>query len=71
MPAPLMVGFTPNIIVEGAYIVRITALDATTGNVTAGVKVTSAAILAEDLSPQEGTDKVPAVDAAFTFEGSA
>lgn len=45
-----MVGMTPDVTVEGAYIIRVTALSATTGNVVSGVNVTSAAIIATDLT---------------------
>lgn len=61
MAAPLMVGFTPNIIVEGAYTVRVTALDATTGNVVSGVNILDAAILAHDVGDQSSTQTVTLV----------
>lgn len=47
-----MVGMTPDITVTGPFIIRIAALDATTGANVANVNVSSAAILAFDVSDQ-------------------
>lgn len=44
-----MIGFTPGITVDGGYTVRLTALDATTGNTVAGVNVSAAFVLATDV----------------------
>ena len=50
MAAPFEVGMTPDVTVEGAYVIRFTALDAATGNLVSNVNVTSAAIIARDIS---------------------
>lgn len=51
MAAPLVVPMTPGITVSGDYIIRITALDATTGNLVTGVKISAGAILASNVIP--------------------
>lgn len=68
MAAPFEVGMTPDVTVEGAYVIRFTALDAATGSLVSNVNVTSAAIIARDLSalnaeqiPDETPWLVPAV----------
>ena len=50
MAAPLVVPMTPGITVSGDYIIRVTALDATTGNLVTGVNVSAGAILATNLT---------------------
>lgn len=66
MAAPLMVGMTPGVTVEGSYIIRITALDATTGNVVSGVNVTSAAFIATDLQGSQPELPPSPVTGAYT-----
>ena len=58
MAAPLVVPMTPGLTVSGDYIVRVTALDATTGNLVTGVKVSAGAILANDVA-QVAVEEVP------------
>lgn len=50
MAAPLVVPLTPGITVSGDYIIRVTALDAATGNLVTGVNVSAGAILATDVA---------------------
>lgn len=54
-----MVGFTPGITVDGGYSIRLTALDATTGNTVAGVNVSTAFVLATNLIPEDETPNQP------------
>ena len=51
MAKPIIVPMTPGLTASGNYIVRLTALDPTTGAVVSGVNITGGAILAIDLSP--------------------
>lgn len=44
----------PGIEVVGDYIIRVTALDATTGNTVAGVNVSNVVITGDDLSGEGG-----------------
>jgi len=48
MAKPLMVGMTSPYDVEGGYLIRIAAIDATSGLDVAGVNVLNAFILATD-----------------------
>lgn len=50
MAAPLIAGLPPGLELGAAYIVRVNALDATTGNVVTGVNVSNVTIEAQDLS---------------------
>jgi hypothetical protein len=49
MAEPLKAGMAPDLIIDGSYKVRLTAVDATTGAVVAGVIVSEVAIQATDL----------------------
>ena len=68
MPKPLTVPMTPGISVSDNYIVRITALDPTTGAVVSGVNVSLSAILGIDVSNTTtagDTTKPPTVGKSF------
>lgn len=49
MPEPLKAGLPPDMEIGVGYIVRLTALDATTGAVVAGVSISDASIFATHL----------------------
>ncbi len=50
MAEPLKAGIAPDLILDGSYKVRLTAIDANTGAVVAGVVVSGVAIQATDLA---------------------
>lgn len=50
MAAPLELPFTPDLELDDTYQIRVTALDATTGNVVAGVKVGSVTLIVDNLA---------------------
>jgi len=50
MAEPLKAGMAPDLILDGSYKVRLTAVDATTGAVVSGVIVSEVAIQATDLA---------------------
>jgi len=58
MAAPMMVPLTPGLIVADNFVIRITALDPTTGAVVSGVKVSQTAILGVDVSGTASADNV-------------
>jgi len=53
MAAPLDVAMPPSMDINGAFTVRVTALDATTGNVVSGVNIGTVTITAD--ATGEGT----------------
>jgi len=61
MAKPLMVGMTSPYDVEGGYLIRIAAIDATSGLDVAGVNVLNAFILATDNAADE-TEPIPLVN---------
>lgn len=59
MPAPLVTSLPIDCILSSGYVIRINALDLTTGAEVAGVKVTDVSLFVEQLNG-------PAVDATPT-----
>ena len=49
MSQPLVVSMAPNIIVSGGYTLRVTAVNAATGAVVAGVNISDVSFEVEDL----------------------
>lgn len=51
MPAPMKTGLPPDCILSAGYIVRLTALDATTGATVAGVTLSDITFFVTDMAP--------------------
>lgn len=56
MAKPVVAGLIPEIVATGDWIVRITALDPTTGAVVSGVKISEASIAVRNLGQSQGQD---------------
>ena len=50
MAAPLELPFTPDLDLDESFQIRVTALDATTGNVVAGVKVGTVTLIVDNIA---------------------
>lgn len=50
MPLPVIAGLPPNLALPSGYVIRLTALDPTTGNVVTGVKVSDVSFYVRDVS---------------------
>ena len=50
MAKPLELPLTPDLELDDAFQIRVTALDATTGNVVAGVKVGAVTLIVDNLA---------------------
>jgi hypothetical protein len=55
MPAPLIADLPPDCTLSAGYVVRLTALDPTTGAVVAGVTLSDISFFVTDLAPDGGT----------------
>jgi hypothetical protein len=66
MAAPLMVGMTSPYDVSGGYLIRIAAIDATTGSDVAGVNIQNAFILATDNTEDEPPPNPDPANGAYT-----
>ena len=71
MPKNLVVPLTPGLILEGNYTLRLTALDPTTGNTVAGVKITNGALLATDFGPTTDQQPTQPLGPIFLIPGPA
>lgn len=68
--APLIAGLPPDCVLSAGYIVRITALDPTTGATVAGVTLSDISFFVTDLIGQEiGDDAAPLPLLVPTDEG--
>jgi len=65
MAKPLMVGMTSPYDVEGGYLIRIAAIDATTGLDVVGVNVLNAFILATDNTDTGANPPLPVVSGDY------
>jgi hypothetical protein len=54
--APLVAGLIPNVIAGGGWTIRISAIDAATGDVVSGVTVSDAALAVRTESGTPGVD---------------
>lgn len=59
MPTPLKATLPPDCILSAGYVVRITALDALTGAVVAGVQLSDISIFVTDLNTEPGQETTP------------
>lgn len=70
MPQPVTAGLAPGIQLEGGYIVRVTALNPTTGNVVSGVVVSSVSMQVNAADPEAPNAPEPAVPPVFAYAPS-
>lgn len=68
MAQPLTTGIAPDIELSGGYILRLTALDPTTGAVVSGVIVSGVAIQVETEEEPEAPPKLPPLTPLFIYE---
>jgi hypothetical protein len=70
MPAPLTVGLAPNVVLRGGYVLRVTALNPTTGAVVSGVVVSDVALQVDAFEPEPEPPKVEKFVPLFTYGGT-
>lgn len=59
MPTPLIAGLPPECVLSAGYVIRLTALDPTTGAVVTGVTLTDVSILVSQLTGPNVEDGTP------------
>lgn len=56
MPRQDTAGLTPNIVATGGWVIRMTAVDPTTGALVSGVTVSDVSLAVRDIGGSQGSD---------------